>query len=261
MDFINETPLKEPLIFDTHAHFDDRKFDGIREELLKKLPHSGVKYVINCGCDGESSKKAKELAERFDYIYFAAGVHPENLDSKTPLTSIETLANHPKCVAIGEIGLDYYWRGDNKAEQLKVFEEQLVIAKKLGLPVIIHDREAHEDTLNLLKKHRPKGVLHGFSGSVEMAREILKIGMYVGVGGVITFKNAKKLPDVVDMLPIDRIVFETDCPYMAPVPYRGKINNSAMIYFIAQKTAEIKGISVEEMLQKATENSKKLFFN
>lgn len=259
IDFLNNSPLEKPLIFDSHAHYDDSKFDDTRDELLENLPKHGVGNIINCGCDKVSSIKALRLAEKYSYIYAAVGIHPENLDSKTTLKEIEELSHHNKCVAIGEIGLDYYWRDDNKQEQNEIFEKQLILANKLNLPVIVHDREAHADTLRLLQKHKPKGVVHSFSGSPETAEEILKIGMYIGIGGVITFKNAKRLPEVVKALPDDRFLLETDAPYLAPVPYRSKTNHSGMIYFTAQKVAEIRESSLESVLNFSFENSKKLF--
>ena len=258
MDFLEECPLKEPLIFDSHAHYDDKKFDGIRDSLLESLPAHGVCGVINCGCDTESSKKALALAEKYGYIYAAAGIHPENIGGGT-IAEIEMLAQHKKCVAIGEIGLDYYWVSDNKEEQKALFEEQLILANRLKLPIIVHDREAHADTLELLKKHRPKGVVHSFSGSPETAREILNIGMYIGIGGVITFKNARRLPEVVEMLPEDRFLLETDAPYLTPVPYRSEINHSAMIYFTAKKIAELRNTTLESVLNSARKNAEKLF--
>lgn len=258
IDILEECPLSEPLIFDSHAHYDDKKFDGIRDELLDSLPRHGVCGIINCGCDTSSSKKALSFAEKYPYIYAAVGVHPENVGGGR-VAEIEKLAEHKKCVAIGEIGLDYYWVSDNKEEQKKLFEEQLILANKLGLPVIVHDRDAHGDTLELLRKHRPKGVVHSFSGSPEMAKEILKLGMYIGIGGVITFKNAKKLPEVVEMLPEDRFLLETDAPYLTPVPYRGATNHSAMIYYTAKKIAEIRNTTVEQVLRSARKNTEKLF--
>lgn len=258
INFLEECPLKKPLIFDSHAHYDDKKFDGIRDELLENLPRHGVCGVINCGCDTESSKKALDYTEKYSYIYAAVGIHPENIGGGT-VSEIEALSRHKKCVAIGEIGLDYYWVSDNKEEQKVLFEKQLILANKLNLPVIVHDREAHADTLELLKKHRPKGVVHSFSGSQEMAREILNIGMYIGIGGVITFKNARKLPEVVEMLPEDRLLLETDAPYLTPVPYRGETNHSAMIYFAAKKIAEIRNTTVEQVLTSARENAENLF--
>ena len=258
IDFLYECPLYKPLIFDSHAHYDDPKFDSVRDELLNELPKHGVCGVINCGCDTESSKKALALAESYPYIYAAAGIHPENIGGGTT-AEIKALAGHKKCVAIGEIGLDYYWVSDNKEEQKQLFEEQLELANSLSMPVIVHDRDAHADTLELLKKHHPKGVLHSFSGSVEMAAEILRLGMYIGIGGALTFKNARKLPEVVEMLPTDRLLLETDAPYMTPVPYRSKLNHSAMIYFTASKIAEIKNISPEAIFKAAKKNTEKLF--
>ena len=258
IDFLEEYPLKEPLIFDSHAHYDDAKFDEIRDSLLENLPQHGVCGIINCGCDTESSKKALAFAEKYPYIYAAVGIHPENIGGGTVL-EIKELAKHKKCVAIGEIGLDYYWVSDNKEEQKALFEEQLLLANRLRLPVIVHDRDAHADTLEILKKHRPKGVVHSFSGSRDMAQEILKLGMYIGIGGVITFKNAKKLPEVVSILPEDRFLLETDAPYLTPVPYRGKINHSAMIYYAAVKIAEIRNTSVEHILEVTKKNAEKLF--
>lgn len=259
MEYLSEYPLAERLIIDTHAHYDDARFEGEREELLDALPGSGVQKAITCGCDGISSKAAQALSERYDYLYYSAGVHPGNLESRTPLAEIERLARHPKCVAIGEIGLDYYWVSDNKQEQIEWFEKQILLAKQLDLPVIVHDRDAHADTMDILKKHRPKGVVHSFSGSPEMANELLKIGMYLGVGGVITFKNARRLPEVVEMLPEDRMVLETDAPYMAPEPYRGKTNHSGMIYLSAQKIAAIRNTSVESILRQTARNAEELF--
>ena len=257
-DFLEESPLSEPLIFDSHAHYDDAKFDKIRDELLEALPRHGVCGVINCGCDTLSSKKALAYAEKYPYIYAAVGVHPENIGGGTA-AEIEELSKHKKCVAIGEIGLDYYWVSDNKEEQIALFEEQLILANRLRLPVIVHDRDAHADTLELLKKLRPRGVVHSFSGSAQMAKEILNLGMYIGIGGVITFKNAKKLPEVVEMLPEDRFLLETDAPYLTPVPYRGEINHSDMIYYTAKKIAELRSTTVEQVLSSARKNTENLF--
>lgn len=253
-----EYPYDEALIFDSHAHYDDAKFDDEREALLAELPSRGVCGVVNCGCDTASSKTALKLADSYGYIYAAVGIHPENIGGGT-VNEIRTLVKHKKCVAIGEIGLDYYWVSDNKEQQKELFSQQLELANEINKPVIVHDRDAHSDTLDLLKKHRPKGVVHSFSGSSEMAKEILKLGMYIGIGGVITFKNAKKLPEVVKMLPEDRFLLETDAPYLTPVPYRSKINNSAMIYLTAQKIAEIRNTDTAHILAAARENAKNLF--
>ena len=235
----------ERLIFDSHAHYDDAKFGGDRDALLSGLPEKGVCGVITCGCDLASSRAALALAERYDYIYAAVGVHPENLESSDFLPALEKLSENGKCVAIGEIGLDYYWDREHKAEQVETFEKQLILANKLGLPVIVHDRDAHSDTLELLKKHRPQGVVHCFSGSPETAEEILRIGMYIGVGGVITFKNARRLPEAVCKIPVERLLVETDCPYLAPEPYRGRLNHSGYLIYTAARLAELWKITPE----------------
>ncbi len=255
----DECILNKPLIFDSHAHYTDEKFDGIREELLSKLPKNGVFVVITCGCDKNSSNEAIKLAKKYDYMYCAVGIHPENLDSGTSVDEIKKLSKYEKCVAIGEIGLDYYYNNENKQEQIKVFEEQIILANELNLPVIVHDRDAHVDTLEILKKHKPKGVVHCFSGSSEMAKEIINIGMYIGVGGVVTFKNAKRLPEVVTIIPDDRLLIETDCPYLSPEPFRGKICHSGLIPLTAQKIAMLRKTSIENILNLTNNNAKVLF--
>lgn len=248
-------------IFDSHAHYTDKAFNEDREIMLGSLKESGVCGIINCGADIESSVSSVDLASKYDYIYAACGIHPEEAD-KIPENYIDILrdlAKNEKCVAIGEIGLDYYWRQDTKDLQKELFEKQILLSKELDLPIIVHDREAHGDTMEILKKHRPKGVLHCFSGSPETAAEVLKLGMYIGLGGALTFKNARKAVEVAQMLPLDRLLLETDCPYMAPVPMRGKRNNSGYIPFIAEKVAEIKGIDPQSVLDVTAENTKRLF--
>ena len=247
-------------IFDTHSHYDDIKFDEVRDELLSSLESRNIGRVITCGVDMPSSLRSKKLAEKYDYIYFAAGIHPENMDDVCDSDFIKEMSKHKKCVAVGEIGLDYYFDPTSAEKQKQVFEKQLILSKELNLPVIVHDRAAHADTLELLKKHRPKGVVHCFSGSPETAREIVSLGMYIGIGGVITFKNAKRLPEVAKELPLDRILLETDCPYLAPEPFRGKLCNSAMIEYTAKRLAEIRNISYEEVLEATFENAMNLFF-
>lgn len=265
IEFLDETPLREQLIFDSHAHYDDERLKEVENELLTLLPQKGVKGIITCGCEPVSNKSACDLAEKYDYMYFAAGIHPGNVDctEKTPLEDIlkeiKIYQSHKKCVGIGEIGLDYYWTQDNIPLQKEIFSAQLELSKELNRPVIVHDRDAHADTLELLKKYCPEGVVHSFSGSNEMAKEVFKLGMYIGISGVITFKNAKKLPEVVRDMPLDRFLLETDAPYLAPVPFRGSLNHSAMIYHSAEKIAEIKGISIEDVLNHALENTKKLY--
>lgn len=248
-------------IFDTHAHYDDEAFDSDRDELLKKIHKEGVKLIINCGCDEKSSRTALAFAEKYDFMYAAVGIHPENIndDPENELCRIAEAARHKKVVAIGEIGLDYYWDTSKKQTQIEVFKKQLELAGKLDLPVIIHDREAHGDTMELLRQFKPKGVLHCYSGSAEMAKEVLSLGMYIGFGGSLTFKNARKTVEVASIVPLDRILLETDCPYMAPVPMRGKRNQSSYIGFVAEKMAEIKGVTAQQIADAATENGKRLF--
>ncbi len=252
-DLINSYP-----IFDTHAHYDDERFDDIRESLFAEMHQNGVCGIVTCGCDEASSKKALKMAEQNDFVYAAVGIHPGNIDSGTTVEQIHELAQHKKCVAIGEIGLDYYWVDDNKPQQIEFFEKQILLAKELDLPILVHDRDAHGDTLEILKRHKPKGVVHCYSGSVEMANEIIKLGMYIGVGGVITFKNAKKLPDVVRAIPDELLLVETDCPYLAPEPYRGKLCHSGMIKYTAQKIAEIRGTTPENILNLTAKNAKNM---
>ena len=227
------------MIFDTHAHYDDKAFDGDREELLERLFSESVAYIVNQGTDLDLSKYSIALAEQYENMYCAVGIHPENITehSLDDLEKIKRLASHPKVVAIGEIGLDYYW-DIPKEPQKVIFEKQLILANELDMPV---------------------NILHSFSGSVEMAREIVKLGMYIGIGGVVTFKNARKVVEVVQAIPPERIVLETDCPYLSPVPYRGKRNDSGMIWYVAEKIAEIKNISVEEVLKTTLQNAKDVY--
>ena len=248
-------------IFDSHAHYTDKAFNEDREIMLGSLKESGVCGIINCGADIESSVSSVDLASKYDYIYAACGIHPEEAD-KTPENYIDILrdlAKNEKCVAIGEIGLDYYWRQDTKDLQKELFEKQILLSKELDLPIIVHDREAHGDTMEILKKHRPKGVLHCFSGSPETAAEVLKLGMYIGLGGALTFKNARKTVEVAQMLPLDRLLLETDCPYMAPVPNRGKRNSSLYLPDVVSVVAELKGVTEEDVIRITEENGMKLY--
>ncbi|MDO4608421.1 MAG: TatD family hydrolase [Clostridia bacterium] len=258
MIYTNDLKLDSPIIFDSHSHYDDERFNDMGDELFRELK-STVCGIVTCGCDEMSSRAALSLAEKHDFVYAAVGIHPESIGSGTTTEQIENLAKHKKCVAIGEVGLDYYWLSETKERQIEVFESMIMLAKRLDLPVIVHDRDAHGDTLEILKRHKPKGVVHCFSGSVEMAEEIIKLGMYIGVGGVITFKNAKKLPDVVRIIPDELLLVETDCPYLAPEPYRGKLCHSGMIKLTAQKIAEIRESTTEEILKLTAKNAKKLF--
>lgn len=248
-------------IFDSHAHYNDEQFDIDRDSLLASLPEAGIVGIINCGTDVESSLLSIEMAEKYPFIYAACGYHPESALDFTDdnLLEIENMLSHSKCIAVGEIGLEYHYDFVPKDVQKYVFEKHLELAVKYDMPVIVHDREAHADTMELLKKYNPKGVLHCYSGSAEMAKEVLKMGMYIGLGGAVTFKKAVKPVEVAEMIPLDRLLLETDCPYMAPVPMRGKRNNSAYIEYVAEKIADIRGISSQELLCITAENTKKLF--
>ncbi len=249
-------------IFDTHAHYADRAFDEDRFELLDKLPEMGVKYVMLASSSVEDTAENAAIAQKYGYIYAASGVHPESVD-ENPENYLdivrETALSSPKIKAIGEIGLDYHYDGYSREKQLKLFEEQLILVKELDLPVIVHSRDACEDTLNMLKKHRPKGVVHCFSGSAETAKEIIKLGMYIGFTGVLTFKNAKKALKALEEVPLDKLLLETDCPYMAPVPFRGKRCDSSMIAYTAAAAAEIKGIDTQEIIDITCENGKRFY--
>lgn len=248
-------------IFDTHSHYDDMKFNPDREMVLDTLQSQGVSLVVSCGCDIDTTQFNFDLSQKYDYIYFAAGFHPENLDGANldDLKIIEKFAKNSKCVAIGEIGLDYHWMNSSKKEQKDFFEAQLELANKLDMPVIVHDREAHGDTLDILKQYKPKGVLHCFSGSKEMAKEIIKLGMYIGLNGVVTFSNARKSLEVVKEIPLERLVLETDCPYLAPVPMRGKRNDSSYIPYTAEKIAQVLNIDTQELINITNTNGKRLF--
>ena len=250
--------LDLPIIFDSHSHYDDKSFENHLPCLLQQQKDSGVYAVLSCAVDKKSAVDNFKLSERYDFLYFAAGIHPQNITDED-ISFIYKYAQNKKCVAVGEIGLDYYYEPFDKIKQISVFEKQILLAKELDLPIIVHDRDAHSDTLQLLKKHKPKGVVHCFSGSAEMAKEIIEIGMYIGIGGVVTFKNAKKLPDVVKIIPDDRILIETDCPYLAPEPFRGKLCHSGLIPFTADKIAELRNSNRTEVLKLTCENAKTLF--
>ena len=248
-------------IFDTHAHYDDEAFQDDLEGLLSAFPEGGISGVVSCGVNEESSKKNIELAHKYGFIYAAVGYHGLNTEDLTDnyLEAIKTLAQDEKVVAIGEIGLDYHYEKETKDLQIKIFREQIKLANELNLPVIVHDREAHEDTLNILKELKPKGVLHCFTGSVETAREILKLGMYIGLGGAVTFKNAVKPVEVAKFVPEDRLVLETDAPYMSPVPFRGKRCTSLLIPYTAQKIADVRNTDVQALLDATDRNARELF--
>lgn len=263
MDLNQEFFAPSKSIFDTHAHYDDERFDENRSELLNTLSDNGVGYIINNSTDlFGSAEKCLEMSAEHGFCYTAVGIHPEAVETKgaeIDEARLRELLKRPKVVAIGEIGLDYYWSTDRKVQQKAVFRRQCELANEFGVPVIVHDREAHGDTLDIIRKIRPKGSLHCFSGSREMALELVKLGMYIGVGGVVTFSNARKLVETVEAIPLERILLETDAPYLSPVPYRGKTCHSAYIYYTAMKIAEIKNISVNEVLKITSDNAKELF--
>lgn len=250
-------------IFDSHAHYDDEAFDVDRDELIKELHENGVVGILDCASSYESIDKVCELTEKWDFIYGALGIHPENANefNEEVMNEIkEKIKANKKIIAVGEIGLDYYWDENPPREvQREVFRKHMELAKELNLPVVIHDRDAHEDTLNIMKEYpEVKGTVHCFSGSVEFAKECLKLGYYIGITGVVTFKNAKKLVKVVKEVPLDRLLVETDCPYMAPEPNRGKRNKSDYIEFIIEKIAEIKEIDPKQLNIQVNENFKRL---
>ncbi|MDQ5983135.1 MAG: D-aminoacyl-tRNA deacylase [Eubacteriales bacterium SKADARSKE-1] len=248
-------------IFDSHAHYDDAAFDEDRETILNGLQDKGVCNVINVGANIESSKKSVSFSLKYPFIFAAVGVHPteiKDLPKDYPDIILDLLKNE-KTVAIGEVGLDYHYDFSPRDVQKKIFEEQLKLAVEHNVPVIIHDREAHMDTMDLLKKYKPRGVVHCFSGSLEMALEVIKLGMYIGLGGAVTFKNAKNPVLVAEKVPIDRILLETDAPYMTPVPYRGKRCDSSLIKYTAQKIAEVRNIGVDVLLEKTKQNAIDLF--
>ena len=249
------------LIFDSHAHYDDAKFDNDRDELIKSMLDKNVNTIINCGTDIDNSNKCINISKRFERVYCALGVHPHEADSVNSdfIEKLKNLFDFKKAIAVGEIGLDYHYDLSKRENQIDIFEKQIKLALAINKPIIVHDREAHKDTLDLLKKYKPKGVIHCFSGSVETAREIINLGMYIGIGGAVTFKNAKKIVDVVKQTPLNRILLETDAPYMTPVPYRGTRCNSEHILFTAQKISEIKCIDTNKILEDSTENACNLF--
>ncbi len=251
------------MYFDTHAHYDDEKFDPDREDVLSALPDAGVGLVINPGCDLASSRTAVALAQRFAHVYAAVGLHPENCAGAgdAEFDAVAALLSEPKVVAVGEIGLDYYWEENPPQEfQKEVFRRQLALAAERDVPVIVHDRDAHGDCLEIVGEFPSlRGVFHCFSGSPEMAEALLKRGWYLGFDGPVTYKNAKRAPEVVALCPPERMLLETDSPYLSPVPHRGERNDSRNLPWIAAKLAEIKGLAVEEVARICAENGKRLF--
>lgn len=251
------------MLFDTHAHMDDASFDEDRESLLAALPQQGIGLLMNPGCSLASSCNASRLSQQYDYIYAAVGSHPDAADEVNDgvLEEYKTLCKqNPKIKAIGEIGLDYHYEDIPREIQQQAFRSQMALARELGLPVIVHEREAHEDGMKIVEEFPDvTGVFHCYSGSAEMAKWLVKRGWYIGFTGVLTFKNARKAVETASALPLDRVVLETDCPYMSPEPFRGKRNDPGRLYRMAEKLAEIRGLSVEEIHAVTMENGKRLY--
>lgn len=247
-------------MIDTHSHYDCVQFEDDRHQKIQSIFDNGVKKIITCATNFEDAKKVLELCSEFDEMYAAIGIYPhETAKYSWDEQRLTDLLNNKKVVALGEIGLDYHSDESPKSVQLEWVNNQLSLANKLNLPVSFHDREAHMDTLNVLKKHKPKGSVHCFSGSVEMAREIVKLNMFIGVGGVVTFKNARVLVDVVADTPIEHILLETDAPYLSPVPFRGHINRSDYLIYVANRIAEIKNMDVQSVINATEQNAVRLF--
>lgn len=251
------------MIFDTHAHYDDGQFDEDREELFASMAENGVGTIVNVSASYASCERVTDMVRDYPFLYAAVGVHPDEVGdlNEESFARMKALFTREKVVAVGEIGLDYYWEKESHEIQKKWFIRQLELAGELGLPVVIHSREAAADTMKIMKRYAKglKGVIHCYSYSREMAKEYVKMGFYIGVGGVVTFKNARKLKETVEEIPLASIVLETDCPYLAPVPYRGKRNHSAYIRYVAEEVARLKGLSCEEVIRQTEKNAKELY--
>ncbi len=252
------------MIIDTHAHYDDKAFAEDRETLLTRLSEHGICRVINSGASLEGCKRTIELTEKYDFVYGTLGIHPCDCEELTEedIQWIKAQCAHEKIVAVGEIGLDYYWDEPERETQKKWFARQMELAKEIGLPMVIHSRDAAQDTITMMKEHHAEeagGVIHCYSYTKESARDFLNMGFYFGIGGVVTFQNAKKLKEAVEYLPMDRILTETDSPYLAPVPNRGKRNDSRNLPYVVAEIARIKGLSTEEVEAICLENAKKLY--
>ena len=251
------------MFFDTHAHYDDAQFDEDRDAVLRAMQAGRVGRIVNPGCTVETSRTAVKLAETYPFLYAAVGLHPENCGGagEDELFAIEALAAHPRVVAIGEVGLDYYWEENPpREEQREILARQMALAEKLDLPIVIHDRDAHGDCMDMVRAFPGvRGEFHCYSGSVEDAKVLLDKGWYLGFGGSLTFKNARKAPEVVTYMPLDRLLLETDSPYLAPVPHRGKRNDSRFLPLVAEKIAALKGISPDEVERTTYENACRFF--
>ncbi len=252
------------MLFDSHAHYNDERFLEDLDELLESMPGNNVGYIMNACSSVSEFPDILRIIEKYPFVYGSCGVHPHEAEnmSEADLDKIREFSRHPKIKAIGEIGLDYFYDNSPRDVQKYWFARQVDLARELSLPVIIHDRDAHRDSLDILKAHKVHevgGVFHCYAGSAEMVREVLDLGMYIAFGGALTFKNAVKPAEAAKVVPIDRLLIETDCPYLTPEPHRGKRNSSLYIHYVAEKLSEIKGISVEEIIEKTTENAKKCF--
>ena len=252
------------MIFDTHAHYDDDAFDEDRDVLLSGMGEQNVEYIVNVGASMASSERSIKLAEKYPFVYAAVGVHPDEVGEldEEKFEKLREWTSHEKVKAVGEIGLDYYWDKEKHDLQKHWFMRQMELASEVKLPMIVHSREAAKDTLDMVIAAKPlnlSGIIHCYSYSVEQAREYLNMGYYIGIGGVVTFKNAKKLKEVAEYTPLSQIVLETDCPYLAPTPFRGKRNDSSKIAYVAEELAAIKQISVEEVIRITNENGRRLY--
>ena len=250
------------MLFDTHAHLNDPAFDEDRDELICRLGEKGIDFVMNVGCCLESSRDCIAMAEKYPFIYASVGSHPDSAGEvcEELMETYLQMSKHPKVKAIGEIGLDYYYEGFDRQIQIRAFEMQLELARQIDLPVIVHERDAHGDGMDVVRKFpEVTGVFHCYSGAAEMARQLVNMGWYIGFTGVLTFKNARKAVETAASIPLERIVLETDCPYMSPEPYRGRRNDPGRLIHMAEKLAEIRGLPVEEIIEITTENAKRLY--
>ncbi|WP_022769358.1 MULTISPECIES: TatD family hydrolase [unclassified Butyrivibrio] len=252
------------MIFDTHAHYDDERFDEDRDALLRSMKEAGIGNIVNIGANMASSRRSLDLAAEYDFMYAAVGVHPSDcaeLDDEK-IEKLKEMSSFPKCVAIGEIGLDYYWPEPDHELQKKWFKRQIALAREVELPIIVHSRDAAADTVDILKSENAGelgGVVHCFSYSKEVAEECVKMGFYIGIGGVLTFKNGRKMKEVAEAIPMERIILETDCPYLAPEPFRGKRNSSLYLPYVVSAMAQIKGISEEEVISITEANAREMY--
>ena len=250
------------MLFDSHAHLDDRKFDSDRSETIAALQKSGVSYFVNIGADMESSESSVALAEKYDFVYAAVGVHPYDAETVTDelIEKLRAMAQNKKVVAIGESGLDYHYEDADKQVQKNAFIKHIELANELDMPVIVHNRDSHQDMMDILREHKPKNaIIHCYSGSAEMAKEIVKMGYYISFSGTVTFKNARKVQEAVAEVPLDKLLAETDSPYICPEPERGKRNDPSKMRYTVEKLAEIKGITFEEMARITLENAKRVY--